>query len=334
MISGPLDLASHSRAAAPPAWLRGRLERALDRLAAHPDPTSAVRTVARRHERDAAEVLLTTGGSDALALLARVLQPRHAVVVHPALTGAERALAAAGHQVHRLVLAPPFDLDPALLPDEADLVVVGNPGDPTGVVHAGLDGLCRPGRTVVVDESLMEGVPGEPDSLAGRADLPGLVVVRSLSSTWSLAGLRVGYLLAPPDLVERLAAVQSPWPVGTLGLVALETCLARGPIRTAERDADLLAQERERLSGALQELGVQVARGTAPYLLCRVADRPELAAELLGEGVVVQPCDQVPGLQAGHWRAAVRGAAESERLLEVLSGVLATTPAARRPSSA
>ena len=155
-------------------------------------------------------MLLTSGAAEAFVLLARVLRPAHAVVVHPGFTEPEAALRAAGHEVDRLVLAPPYVLDLADVPDSADLVVVGNPTNPTGVVHEDLAALCREGRTVVVDEAFADAVPGEPHSLAARADLPGLVVVRSLTKTWALAGLRVGYLLAPAPLRRGAAGRAAP----------------------------------------------------------------------------------------------------------------------------
>jgi histidinol-phosphate aminotransferase len=308
VLSDPLDLATHAGDAAPPAWLRGRLERALDKLATGPDPRAAVRAVARRHDRDESDVLLTAGAADALVLLARVLRPRHAVVVHPSCSTADAALAGAGHEVHRLVLAPPYVLDPAQVPDAADLVVVGNPTDPTGVVHQRLPELCRPGRTVVVDEALD---PGDGLSLARRADLPGLVVVRSLSSTWGLAGLRVGYLLAPAELVAALTPAQQPWPVGTLGLTALETCLARGPVKAAEKEAAVRAAERERLAAALVALGVEVVPSRAPYLLCRLPGRTDVPQVLAASGIRVAEVGPTPE----HWRVTVRAGEQSDRLL-------------------
>ncbi len=320
---GLLDLAVNVRGDGPPAWLRSRLERGLDRLGAYPDPTAAVRAVARRHERDTSHVLLTAGGAEAFVLLARALQPRHAVCVHPGFTEPEAALRAAGHEVDRLVLAPPYVLEPGDVPESADLVVVGNPTNPTGVVHEDLARLCRPGRVVVIDEAFADAVPGEPHSLAGRADLPGLVVVRSLTKTWALAGLRVGYLLAPPELVERLRAAQPLWAVSTLALIALETCLARGPVASAAKEAVGLAQERTALERALTAAGVRVSPGSlAPYLLCWVPGRPDLREALRQRGIAVRRGDTFPGLGAEHWRTAVRGPEQSERLLQALRELL------------
>ena len=320
---GLLDLAVNVRGSEPPPWLRGRLERALSKLGAYPDPRAATRAVAQRHERAEDEVLLTAGGAEAFVLLARALTSTHALCVHPSFTEPEAALRAAGHEVHRLVLAPPYVLDPAQVPDEADLVVVGNPTNPTGVVHTQLAELCRPGRITVVDEAFADAVPGEPASLADRRDLPGLVVVRSLTKTWALAGLRVGYLLAEPALVQRLREAQPLWPVSTLALTALETCLAKGPVAAAASEARLLSVERQRLHAGLVELGVDVSSGSqAPFLLCCVPGRPDVRDALRRKGIAVRRGDTFPGLTPEHWRTAVRDAQSSDLLLSALADVL------------
>lgn len=319
---GLLDLAVNVRGEEPPAWLISRLERSLRQLAAYPDPTVATRAVARRHERDPDEVLVTAGAAEAFVLLARALAPAHAVCVHPGFTEPEAAFRAAGHAVEQLVLAPPYVLDPALVPETADLVVVGNPTNPTGVVHERLAELCRPGRVTVVDEAFMDAVPGEAHSLAG-VRLPGLVVVRSLTKSWALAGLRIGYLLAEPPLVELLRNAQPLWSVGTPGLVALDACLQRGPVKYAEREAGVVAKERDRLAEQLSAMGVEVTPGSqAPYLLCRVPGRPDVREALRDAGIAVRRGDTFPGLGPEHWRTAVRNRETSDLLVEALGAVL------------
>jgi histidinol-phosphate aminotransferase len=318
---GLLDLAVNVRGAAPPPWLQDVLSAAVPRLAAYPDPTAATAAVAARHGRDASEVLLTAGAAEAFVLLARALRPHKAVCVHPSFTEPEAALRAAGHDVTRLVLEPPYVLTD--VPDDADLVVVGNPTNPTGVLHD-LAHLCRPGRVTVVDEAFLDAVPGEPGSLASRADLPGLVVVRSLTKTWALAGLRVGYLLAAPGLVARLRDVQPLWAVGSLGLAALQACSAPEAVAQAQAQAAQVAAERRRLEGLLLGLGVEVSPGSqAPFLLCRVPGRPEVRPRLRAMGVAVRRGDTFPGLGADSWRTAVRERAASDRLVQSLWALLA-----------
>ena len=321
VASGLLDLAVNVRADEPPAWLRGRLERALGNLAAYPDQRRAVDAVARRHDRDADGVLLTAGAAEAFVLLARALRPSYAVCVHPSFTEPELALRNAGHEVHRLVLEPPYVLTD--VPEQADLVVIGNPTNPTGVLHEDLSRLCRPGRVTVVDEAFMDAVPGEPGSLAACDDLPGLVVVRSLTKTWALAGLRVGYLLAEPQLVAQLAQAQPLWPVSTLGLVALETCLARGPVAQAARTAAELEGERDRLVAKLTALGVEVVAGSrAPFLLCRVPGRADVREAMRDKGIAVRRGDTFPGLTDEHWRTAVKDADATDQLVAALTAIL------------
>ena len=94
--------------------------------------------------------------------------------MHPSFTEPEVALRAARRPPRRVVLDAPWELRAADVPDDADLVVVGNPTNPTGVLHPRheLAALCRPGRVTLVDESFMDFVPGEPETLAAQRELP------------------------------------------------------------------------------------------------------------------------------------------------------------------
>ncbi|NHC45171.1 Rv2231c family pyridoxal phosphate-dependent protein CobC [Motilibacter aurantiacus] len=321
---GLVDLAVNVRAGAPPSWLLARLTGALGRLAAYPDQSSARAAVAARHGRPAGSVLLTAGAAEGFVLLARTLRPRRAVVVHPQFTEPEAALRAAGHEVERVVLAPPFRVGPGLVPEDADLVVVGNPTNPTSVLHPAstLSALCRPGRVVVVDEAFMDAVPGEAESLAGRSDLPGLVVVRSLTKTWGLAGLRVGYLLADPALVARLQQAQPLWPLSAPALVAVEACSAPSAVEESATWARGIVAHREHLAEALAGVpGVDVvpdARG--PFLLLRTP--VDVRSALRDVGFAVRRGDTFPGLGPEWARVAVRDPDTSDAFVRALRGAL------------
>ncbi len=236
-----VDLAVNVRAGTPPAWLREHVAASLTGLAAYPDGRAARAAVAARHGLPVERVLLTAGAAEAFVLLARALKVSRPVVVHPQFTEPEAALRDAGHTVDRVLLweTDGFRLDPAAVPEDADLVVIGNPTNPTSVLHPAdaLVRLARPGRTLVVDEAFMDAVPGEREALAGRTDVPGLVVLRSLTKTWGLAGLRVGYVLADPETVARLERAQPLWPVSTPALAAAEACVAPAALAEAEEAA-------------------------------------------------------------------------------------------------
>jgi histidinol-phosphate aminotransferase len=324
-----VDCAVNVRLPGPPTWLQARLAAALDTLGRYPDPVPARAAVAARHGRRPAEVLLTAGAAEAFVLLARALRPRLAVCVHPSFTAPEAALRAAEQPVRRVVLSEPFTLDPTLVPADADLVVLGNPTNPTSVLHPAdvVAALARPGRVLVVDEAFADCVPGEPESLATRADLPGLVVVRSLTKTWGLAGLRVGYLLTAPDLVARLADAQPPWSVSSLALVAAQACSSPGAVAAAAAAADDLAERREWLAGRLGALpGVRVVpRPAASFLLLHVPDGLGVRARLRTQGVAVRRGDTFPGLGSDWLRLAVRDHDTNARVAVAFSHALSTT---------
>jgi histidinol-phosphate aminotransferase len=323
---GLVDLAVNVRAGTPPDWLRAVLHAAVDASAGYPDPRAARAAVAAAHGRDEAGVLLTAGAAETFTLLARALRPRRAVLVHPSFTEPEAALRAAGHPVERLLLAPPaYRLRD--VPEDADLVLLGNPTNPTSVLHpaAEIAALARPGRVLVVDEAFADTVPGEPESLAGRADLPGLLVVRSLTKTWGLAGLRVGYALGPADLVAALAAQQPHWPVASPALAALAACTTPAARAEAEQVARELVDSRAALLAALPA-GVEVV-GTprSSFVLLRVPDGGRVRERLRERGWAVRRGDTFPGLTSDHLRVAVRDPETSRAFAAVLAETLSET---------
>ncbi|MGP4024236.1 Rv2231c family pyridoxal phosphate-dependent protein CobC [Actinomadura sp. 3N407] len=332
---GLADFAVNVRTGTPPEWLAERLRASIADLAAYPDPRPARRAVARRHGRSADEVLLTAGAAEAFVLLARVLAPRKAVVVHPQFTEPEAALRAAGHAVERVILTKDFTLDPVSLsggttsqaprqdssiPADADLVVIGNPTNPTSVLHPAdaVAALARPGRTVVVDEAFMDCVPGEPESLASR--LPaGIVVVRSLTKMWGLAGLRAGYILADPHLVKTISEAQPLWAVSTPALVAVEACSTPEAVAEAETWAAELGAERDRLAAELSARGLYVVpEARASFLCLCVPDALGIRALLRQRGYAVRRGDTFPGLGPDWLRIAVRDRSSNDALLDVL----------------
>jgi len=322
-----VDLAVNVRADTPPSWLRSVIADSLTGLAAYPDGRAARSAVAARHGLPVERVLLTAGAAEAFVLLARALKVRHPVVVHPQFTEPEAALRDAGHSVGRVLLreADGFRLDPSLVPDDADLVVIGNPTNPTSVLHPAsvVAELARPGRVLVVDEAFMDAVPGEREALAGRTDVPGLVVLRSLTKTWGLAGLRVGYVLAEPDVVRELERVQPLWPVSTPALVAAEACVSARALEEAEEFACRAAVDRAYLVAGLRELGVRVVEAAeGPFVLIRLAGAEGVRRRLREEGFAVRRGDTFPGLGEEWLRLAVRDGKTVDGFLRVLEKVL------------
>ncbi|MEU9209617.1 Rv2231c family pyridoxal phosphate-dependent protein CobC [Streptomyces sp. NPDC048415] len=318
------DLAVNVRVDTPPAWLRERIATSLTGLAAYPDGRDARAAVATRHGLPVERVLLTAGAAEAFVLLARALKARQPVVVHPQFTEPEAALRDAGHTVGRVLLRPSdgFRLDPSSVPEDADLVVIGNPTNPTSVLHpaASIVQLARPGRLLVVDEAFMDAVPGEREALAGRTDVPGLVVLRSLTKTWGLAGLRIGYVLASPETITALERAQPLWPVSTPALVAAEACVSSRALAEAAHAAHRVAADRAHLLAGLREFapdGVSVVEpAEGPFVLVRLPHAAAVRRHLRDLGFAVRRGDTFPGLDEEWLRVAVRDRSTVNRFLQ------------------
>jgi len=315
---GLLDLAVNVYDGPRPPWLDAALHASLEEVGAYPDPTAARVAVAAHHGRPEDEVLVTAGAAEAFGLIARLRARRRPAVVHPQFTEPHAALAQAGHTVTPVVLDEPFTLDPARVPRDADLVVVGNPTNPTGVLHpaAAIRALLRPGRLVVVDEAFMDCVPGETESLA-TADEPGLVVIRSLTKHWGIPGIRAGYLLGDAAVVHDLARRQTPWSVGTSAAAAVVACLSDEAAEESRRRAEQIADRRKHLEHGLASLGVHHLPSAASFVLARPGRG--VHERLRDAGIAVRRADTFPGLDDAWVRIAVRPPEVSDRLLTALA---------------
>jgi cobyrinic acid a,c-diamide synthase len=323
---GLVDLAVNVTREPRPDWLEAALQRGLADADAYPEAGPAEAALATHHGRQPEEVLATAGAAEAFGLLAR-LRPggrpwRRPVVVHPQFTEPDVALTEAGHRPGHVLLRPEdgFALDPATVPADADLVVIGNPTNPTGVLHAAatLRALVRPGRLLVVDEAFMDFVPGEPASLAGTPP-DGVVVVRSLTKMWGIPGIRAGYLLGPPSIVAALRRAQTPWSVSSPAVEAIRACAT--PVAAAEQHRRALAAQRDRalLADLLAGSGYDVVPGVTPYVLARLGHGAHAA--LRAAGFACRRADTFPGLDDSWVRVAARDAGTSRALVAALERI-------------
>jgi histidinol-phosphate/aromatic aminotransferase/cobyric acid decarboxylase-like protein len=284
----------------------------------YPSEFEAREALAARHGRAVEEVLLLNGACEAFWLLAHAVRPPRAACIHPSFTEAEAALRAVGADVSHAFRQPDdWALDPDQVPEQATFVVLGNPNNPTGSLdsQSAVRALLRPERLVVVDESFMDFV-GDDAGLAS-ASLPGLVVLRSLTKLWSLAGVRAGYLLGPAELVALLSDNRQPWSVNALACAALAYCASdtETPVRVRTR----VNGERAHLAAGLESVGITVWPAEANFLLVRTTDGEELRRKLLDVGIAVRPAASFPGLDSDYLRVAVRERADNDRLLAALA---------------
>ena len=333
LAEGLIDLAVNVRLPAPPEWLAGVIRASVDDLAAYPDPRRARAAIADAHGVAVERVLPSAGGAELFTLLARARRWSAPVVVHPQFTEPEAALRAAGHHPRRVILSRDlgFRLDPRQVPADADLVIIGNPTNPTGVLHPAelLHRLARPGRLLVVDEAFMDAVPGETESLITGGSMDGVLVLRSLTKTWGLAGLRAGYAVGDPVMITALAGQQAPWSVSTPAAEAMIACVSETARDIAAIAAEEITGRRDHLLAGLVDLGLVVVPGSrAPFVLVDshgwLPGQPApgtLRARLRERGFAVRRGETFPGLGPGWIRLAVRDEETTDILIKTLRAI-------------
>jgi cobyrinic acid a,c-diamide synthase len=328
VAEGLVDLAVNVRLPAPPDWLSAVINDTTRHLAAYPNTDAATKAIAEAHGVTVDQVLPTSGGAEAFTLLARALRPERPLIIHPQFTEPEAALIAAGYQPKRLILSPltGFRLDADLLPSDVDLVVIGNPTNPTSVLHPAplINSLRRASRIVVVDEAFMDAVPGETETLIND-DLTRVVILRSLTKTWGLAGLRAGYVIGDPKLITSMRQQQPPWSVSTPALAAIVACLTSDARSRAATAATEIVSRRNYLVERLADLDLDVAgQPSAPFVLVDtsgIRDGLEpgwLRLALRDHGFAVRRGDTFPGLGPDWIRIAVRESAVTDQLVAAL----------------
>jgi len=211
----------------------------------------------------------------------------------------------------------------------AKAVIVCNPNNPTGTIlrHEELEGLVDripQDVLIVLDEAYAEWAddPGFPDAVALLRRHPNLVVLRTFSKIYGLAGLRVGYAIAAPEIVGALNQVREPFPVDRLAQVAAEAVLDDEPyVRAAFENNQ---KGKAFLAAAFAELGLRSLPSQANFILVDLA-RPaaEVADRLLERGVIIRPG---PIWRLPTWARVTIGTPEDNaRLIAALSAVLGKT---------
>jgi histidinol-phosphate aminotransferase len=262
-----------------------------------------IERLAARHGVEPGGIALGNGADALVAdLSAAYLDPGdEALMCWPSFVSYHLAAVRMGATpVHVPLRAGAYDLDAlaARIGPQTALVYVCNPNNPTGsmvgreALGAFLDEVPEH-VLVVLDEAYHHYVtdPGYPDGIAEHVGrLPNVAVLRTFSKIYGLAGLRIGYLVGPPQVVRELGRVRRPFDVNELAHVAALASLDE----TAELDRrrDLNERGRARLRAAFAELDIQPYPACANFLCADVGDGAGLTRALEHDGVIVRPLAQ------------------------------------------
>ncbi len=331
-----VDFSVNVRPEGPPEFLRGALLSALDDAARYPSPQSreACEAAAAHHGIPAGHFVFGNGCNQLIHELPRFLEASSALVLLPAFGEYAPAWERAGREVRFFMAGE----ERGFLPDWGELaaaapaggaVLLASPGNPSGVLlpkDAVLEA-ARLRRDVwwIVDEAFVDYAGEEYSLVRETAREPNLIVLRSLTKFYGIAGIRAGYAAAPADVAERWRDRLPPWSMNALASAAACAAFA-DQTGFADEERRRNAVRRAHLISLLKALpGVRVYPSAANYALLRIPSAPEEFALrcLRREGIALRDCSNYAGLESGGWyRVAVRGEADHERLAEGLARCL------------
>jgi len=333
-VPDPVKLASNENALGPSPLAVAAAQAHLGQVHLYPDGSAFAlkRALAEHLGVPAAEIVLGNGTNELITLIARTFlgEGEEAVFSRHTFLCYRIAVQSCGR---RFVEVPMVDhrvdlegMAGALTP-RTRVVFLANPDNPNGT-HVGRQELEAflervPARCLVVlDEAYFEfaqDVPDFPDGLALRGRFPNLVVLRTFSKIYGLAGLRVGYGVASASAVGYLDRVRDTFNVNSVGQVAALAALDdREHVR---RTLEMTAEGRELLSRELPRFGFRVVPSLANFLLAEVGGSAQaLFQSLLPLGIIVRPLGPYGMPEAV--RISIGTRLQNQRLLAVLDQVL------------
>jgi histidinol-phosphate aminotransferase len=300
-----------------------------------PQPPELVGALAAYYSTDTSNVLVTRGSDEGIDLLLRAFcrAGQDAILITPPTYGMYAVSAAI--QNARVVSVPllpakNFGVDvnaviSAVTP-ETKIVFLCSPNNPTGALldRAAVLQIAKTllGRAVVVvDEAYLE-FAGTPSLLTEFATLPNLVVLRTLSKAFGLAGVRCGVTLASPALIGVLQKIIAPYPIPTPVLQAALAAVSPAGLAAARASVELLVSERKRVAVALANLPAvrRVWPSDANFILFEVTDSAKVMATARSAGVVLRDRSRDYGL-ANHVRMTMGTPEENNAALEAIAHV-------------
>jgi len=333
-LSQVIKLASNENPLGPGKKALAAIQAALPALALYPDGSGFVlkQTLAEKYAVDVSQITLGNGSNEILELVARAfLTPEHEVVfsqhafaVYPIVTQAVGATAVVvpalnyGHDLDAMLLA---------VTEKTRLVFIANPNNPTGTLlsQTSLERFISalPDTCVcVLDEAYFEFVSSieSINSIEWLKKYPNLLITRTFSKAYGLAGLRMGYGLSSPQLADILNRVRQPFNNNTLALVAAEAALTDD--EHLQQTITVNALGMQQLTDGFKTLGLEWIPSAANFVSVdlKQAGQPIYEA-LLRKGVIVRPIVNYD--LPNHLRISIGTEAENQLFLEALTDILA-----------
>jgi threonine-phosphate decarboxylase len=338
---GAIDFSISVNPLGPPAAAIAAYHDALPRIATYPPAKSAMLEERLAEWLGVAKenVLAGNGTTQLIYLLARVLEPARPFVVVPTFSEIANALAGEGLPPEPIQLAPERDyrldirqIDDALA-GHAGAIFFGRPNSPTGstvvmTMVGEIASRCgRRGCWCVIDEAFVDFADPFESAVAIAAGNPRMIVLRSLTKSFAIPGLRLGCVVAAEEVLSALRDSIEPWSVNVVAESVGVACLEHAN-DYLKRTRELVARERAYLLESLRKIdGVRVFPSVANFLMLEVTGESgpgDFGRQLLNCGLAVRDLGTMPGCTPGLYRIGIRSHADNERLVREISHLQST----------
>jgi histidinol-phosphate aminotransferase len=327
-LSNVIKLASNENPLGVSKKVQEAIKSAVTQIGRYPDGNGYYLkdALAKKLSVSAKSITLGNGSNDILELIPRayvcskddeVIFSQYAFVVYPLVTkaiGAKAIVTPAndfGHDLNAMYKA---------ITDRTKVIFIANPNNPTGTLLSNeeiYNFLKKVSNEIIVvlDQAYIEYLDVEDVYIDWLKDFPNLVITRSFSKAYGLAGLRVGYSISSEEIADYLNRIRQPFNVN---LIAQEAAIA------ALSDADFLAESVKvnsdgllQLEEGFRSLGLKFIKSHANFISVKVSNSMELNQKLLEKGIIVRPVEM-----KDYLRISVGTYAENAKFLEVLKEII------------
>ncbi|MBD1378709.1 threonine-phosphate decarboxylase CobD [Metabacillus arenae] len=325
-----VDFSVNTNPLGPPDFLKDQWGALFELVTDYPDPlASELRSViADKEGLNIDQVLSGNGAAELIFLVASLFHGKKALIVSPAFSEYEQALLSYGCEVEEYILEEKngWQLDPPVLLKALkgkDLVVICNPNNPTGIMYdknhiLEVISYAKDQKTLVmIDEAFYDFAENSPTLAAELPNYQNLIILRSLTKMYAIAGVRLGYVLGNRDLIHKLEDRKPHWSVNSLAQQLGIRCLHEA--NHVRKTQQFIKAERERVQSSLHSLSYSVLKSNVNFFLVKDLHQhrtDQLYQFLLSKGIVTRHTRNFKGLEGSHLRMAVKTREENDRMLE------------------
>jgi threonine-phosphate decarboxylase len=308
-----------------------------------PDPVEFKEEIAKYvgHGVEGENIVLGSGSIELIYAITEIL-PRgfKALIPVPSFSEYEKAALRVGGEPVFVQLPENFALETEKIKKavtaDTKILYVCNPHSPSGTLYSKetvleLARFCNKKDVIFsIDENYIEfAEKGRDTTLAGMTkEFKNLFVIRSVTKFYGMAGIRLGYGIAAPSLVNKLETVKLPWSINSLASYA--TLAAFNDTEFIENTKKTIAKERGQLAKSLNEIeGLHVYPSVTDFVLVKITNRKitstKLKEELAKEHMLIRDCCTFMGLDDAYFRITVRSAEDNQKLVQTIRQILEKT---------